>query len=174
MSDQDTINKVVFVGSYDEFMDRGSGQVRVFVSIKFDGERLSLTGVEGPKANGDARGGCGQIHMSWTDEYLEELASGDLDRRQVRKLRDVWKRWHLNDLRAGTPAQMEHMRGLTFPGYPVDHYTWTKDELTSAGLQPDPETGYSYGSAWLFEEVPAEVIDWLASLPVSSVPYHWA
>ena len=47
-----------------------------------------------------------------------------------------------------------------------------------AGLQPDAEhlidgEPYSYGSAWLHEELPDEVLDFLRSLPECSITYPW-
>lgn len=44
---------------------------RVYCKIKYDGKSLSISGVEGPKANGNCRGSCGQIQ----DELLTSLTS---------------------------------------------------------------------------------------------------
>lgn len=64
----------------------------------------------------------------------------------------IWKRWHLNDMRAGTPAQEAWLRQY---GHGKD-YTETLAKLTEAGYNPD--NGYVYGSKWLTEELPPEVI----------------
>jgi hypothetical protein len=40
-------------------------------------------------------------------------------------------------------------------------------------MVPCPICGYKYGSAWLKEEVPAEVIDWLFALPDSDERCVW-
>jgi hypothetical protein len=46
--------------------------------------------------------------------------------------------------------------------------------LAAAGLHPDPETNYRYGSAWLREEVPQDVLTWLQSLPeTDKLPLRW-
>jgi hypothetical protein len=170
----EAFTRIVHPGSSDE-----TG--RLFIKIEWrphcdmnhdKRSRLSITGVEGPKANGNARGGCGQIVMSglhvdtyntqegWTTAMLNRLAV-------------VWDRWHLNDMRAGTPAQMQWLREREheYPGYPIDHYTWAKEGLAAAGLQPD--NGYSYGSAWLHEEVPDDVLTWLRDLPETNAHPAW-
>lgn len=90
-------------------------------------------------------GGCGQVGISrnivpakgWTPSM-------------VRALRSAWDRWHLNDMNAGTPAQMEHLRTH---GGPME-YGVACDTLKAAGLLTvpdprDPSKPYTYGQAWL-------------------------
>lgn len=77
--------------------------VKVHYRIMRGQDRLSITGVMGPKRNGDSDGGCGQISLpevyqpapGWTVEMVERLW-------------ELWDRWHLNDLRAGC----EHQRDI--------------------------------------------------------------
>jgi hypothetical protein len=89
----------------------------------------------------------------------------------LKKFHDIADRWHLNDTRAGSHAQTEHLRSLEgtenrFPGYPTSHLDWARQRLREVGLEPDPNYGnYSYGTRWLREEVPHDVMEWLASLP---------
>lgn len=73
----------------------------LFVKIKFIDGKLSITGVEGPKSNGDCCGSCGQINMD--DWGITEYAHG-FDGQIEDKLRDIWTSYHLNDTQAGTPA----------------------------------------------------------------------
>jgi hypothetical protein len=157
----------------------------VFCSIKWDGERLSISGVVGPTRNGNCSGGCGQI----LGDLLQLVSITDgWSYAMVHKLHELWDRWHLNDLRAGTPTQEAHLRSLkvggaepwlnfTSKGYPNggDHYAWAKHVLAEAGLQPDNSVwgGYSYGSQWLTEEVPEEVLAYLAALPDTTVTPAW-
>lgn len=84
--------------------------------------------------------------------------------KKAQRMVEIWKRWHLNDLTAGSPAQEAWLREHRdeFPGYPVSHYTWVAEQLAAAGLNPDPNylykgQPYKYGHAWLKEELPAEV-----------------
>lgn len=73
----------------------------VFCDIKFKAGKLSITGVEGPKANGDCLGSCGQIDM-----HLRER--GGLDGyipadgwtlEMVNQLLQIWRDHHLNDMK---------------------------------------------------------------------------
>jgi len=73
-------------------------------------------------------------------------------------------------MQAGSPAQMEFIKTIqdspefkTASTYPKSHYDAVKEFLTVAGLQPDPNyihngKPYSYGSAWLMRELPAEIV----------------
>lgn len=177
---------------------RSGRGVRVFVKVDYRDGRLSFTGVEGPTRSGNAVGSCGQIDLTaidrlekgWTQEMLRQLIA-------------VWKRWHLNDMRAGC----EHQRAEKWdelpidPSKPLSSYgvhapgespSWNMlvwlpyiaDPLKAArakikgrpnGLlgKPCPACGYAYGSAWLREDVPDEVLEWLKSLPETTVKPAW-
>lgn len=79
--------------------------------------RLSITGVHGPMNNGDCHGSAGQC-----TDTLQELVDGPKDRIAVRiavrfpgqltgrqtmqKLADIWRDWHLNDMRAHCDHQL--------------------------------------------------------------------
>lgn len=87
--------------------------VPVFAKIEYSADgRLSISGVVGPRANGDCAGSCGQINMSFK-EYnkrgymtLDELRlAPGWTREKLRQFFDVWDRWHLNDMRAGCEHQ---------------------------------------------------------------------
>ena len=159
----------------------------MFIKAEYDG-RLSLTGVVGPKKNGDANGGCGQIDMEFAhrdpahddSRYDHPTPPEDItfapgwDRDKWLDLLDVWRRWHLNDMRAGNPAQEAYLRSNPVKGkLPSDHYNEALNVLTAAGLNPDPETGYRYGTAWLKEDVPEAVIKFLADLPDADRQPAW-
>jgi len=64
-------------------------------------------------------------------------------RADIRTLANAWDRWHLNDMR-GACAHM-----------PADaHKRWDRRET----VRCTEGTGYSYGSAWLVEAPPADVV----------------
>ncbi len=136
-----------------------------YCSIKFIDGRLSITGVEGPRKDGDCAGSCGQIVMSEWD--VKEYGKG-WDADSVVKFREIWNRWHLNDMCAGSPKQEEFLR--QHPSERRD-YTATCKLLEEAGLLVD--YGYKYGSAWLSEQAPSDVLDWLKALPVSPTKPAW-
>jgi hypothetical protein len=141
--------KTVFVGITD------AGSLKV--SIDWDGQRLSITGTEG-------RDSGGQIIMHpWN---FQTYATG-YSAETVAKLRDIWERWHLNDMQAGSPAQTAFLKAN--PVSRIEHFTEASQELKAAGLNPDPNylhkgKPYHYGSAWLFVEVPAEALQYLHDL----------
>lgn len=213
---------------------------RLYVTVDWDGKRLSITGVEGPKANGDCRGSCGQtgIPRNTPESGWLKLSDG-WDQPTVDRLREVWDRWHLNDMRAGCEHQRRdwdtgkvlelvelrwttkyttlrskasagemtqeeyaefaeksrevHRLSVDYPR-PKHPDLWglAGEELISLGwlvpakagnerkpacqvypaehpegllTKPCPECGYAYGSAWLYEEVPADVLGFLHGLP---------
>lgn len=144
----------------------------VFVEVRWKDGRLSITGVQGPKANGGCHGSCGQIVDDrcgiveltdrWTWEMVDDLCA-------------IWKRWHLNDMRAGTPAQEACLRD-TKASDVGDRWVWANETLATAGLNPDPSNGYRYGSAWLHEGIPEEVMIRLLGFPPTTwkLPAKWA
>jgi hypothetical protein len=67
----------------------------MWVEIKWKDGKLSITGVHGPKRNGDCSGSAGQC-----SDVL--LASKDP---KHHKLKEVWDKWHLNDMNAACEHQ---------------------------------------------------------------------
>lgn len=64
------------------------------------------------------------------------------------RLTEIWKRWHMNDMRPGCAHQ----------GEPVYEETRFGREPSSTLTPRCPETGYRWGHAWLYEEPPADVL----------------
>ena len=132
---------------------------RLSIHIDWDGKNLSITGSEG-------RDHGGQIIMSPWD--LQQYAEG-YSPEVVAQLRDIWERWHLNDLQAGSPAQTAYLEANPITDR-SDHYTKACEALKAAGLNPDPNyihdgKPYRYGSAWLRIEVPEDALQFLHALP---------
>lgn len=148
----------------------------LYCEILFIDGRLSISGVEGPLVNGNAKGCCGQIVMSEWD--IVEYAPG-WDAAKEAEFRRLWNEWHLNNLTAGSPAQHEWIKSNPLDyRYPKSHYEVYRDALRDVGLNPDPSylhkgKPYAYGSAWLFREVPQEVIAWLEALPNTDKTPAW-
>lgn len=148
----------------------GKRRIPTWVTCRIEstprGERLSITAVEGPTRSGNAWGGCGQITTPPTD-----LAPG-ID---AARLYSIWGRWHLNDMRMGC----EHQRVLGWECGTVNdpgskhHNSYRCHVLETEHPQgtlckPCPECGYEHGSAWLFEPLPAAVVDFITALPHSN------
>lgn len=146
----------------------------VFVTIKLTDGRLSITGVEGPKSNGDCTGSCGQCREAITG--IKFKPAWDVD---CARLYEVWNEWHLNELTAGSPAQTAFLKANPIEGH-LDHYNSACAALTLAGLNPDAGyihkgEPYRYGTAWLRRTVPEEVLEFLHALPQTDLlPACWA
>lgn len=162
----------------------------VFVTVKWsDDGRLSITAVEGPDQHGNAAGGAGQCRDAL--ERIGKYRPG-WDAATVARLRDVWERWHLNDMRAGC----EHQRAAGWSDRPIDpdkptdsygiHFEgqqspswnllgWVRPDEHPGGLltRECEECGYRYGTAWVREDVPADVVEWLRDLPQAERKHPW-
>lgn len=163
-----TLNKVIRIGS--------GAYGNVFCKIEYKAGRLSITGVEGPKRNGDAIGGCGQIIMrEWG---IKTYAPGWTAQLEA-EFRTVWDKWHLNGMQAGSPAQTAYLDANPITvKYPESHYDRVCASLAAAGLNPDPNyihngKPYEYGSAWLSVDVPADVLEFLHALPDTDTAPAW-
>jgi hypothetical protein len=132
---------------------------------------LSISGVEGPLANGDCKGSSGQINRHLKTEQSKINLAPGWTSTKLAQFFDIWEHWHLNYMKAGTPEQEAELKKHTFPGYPVSHHEWASKILKDAGL--NPHNGYVYGSAWKKEEVPADVITFLESLPDTDKTPAW-
>lgn len=122
------------------------------VTIRYDtGKgRLSLVG--------NGRHGSGQVY-----EYLTtDKSAPGFTRFHCHKLQYIWERWHLNDMKAGTPRQEEAVRNWKRNNLNKG-YNEACEMLSELGILVDD--GYRYGTSWLKEEVPVDVLEWLFSLP---------
>lgn len=136
----------------------------IFCKVKYIDGGLSITGVEGPLRNGNCRGGCGQIVMSINVSEVKPAPGWDAA--MLRRFVEVWNDWHMNDMRAGTPRQTAYLAGKFY----VD-FSDAVELLKQAGIYEDD--GYRYGTAWLREDVPDDVLDWLKGLPDTDVEPAW-
>lgn len=95
---------------------------KFFVEIKYKNGNLSLTGVAGPKMNGDAKGSCGQCY-----EYLLEIGT-----ETALKIHDIWVKHHLNDMRPYCEHQVAIHKWN--PRLPITmyHFKQTSETLTSS------------------------------------------
>jgi hypothetical protein len=69
----------------------------------------------------------------------------------------LWDQWHLNDMRAGCKHQEARYRAT-----PSERPTYTNGYTGTAGdtlSGPCSECGYKYGTAWLFEPLPVDILD---------------
>jgi len=117
---------------------------------------------------GDRRGdpsSCGQCVDLVREAFSGHEGEGlNGERGSVTELCDLWDRWHLNGMRAGTRAQAEHLREHppAEPFYPVGHYEKAMEILKAADLYTD--RGYKYGQSWLVELLPDDVLKRLGEI----------
>ena len=89
---------------------------------------------------------CGQM----CDELPELYPNNKL----VKRLVEIWGKYHLNDMNAGTERQEQ---ALYNAGKDKADYTEQCEYLKSIGLYFDGN--YEYGSAWLFRPIPENIIE---------------
>lgn len=123
--------------------------MKVTITYKSDGQ-LSLVG--------SGRHGAGQVSECLT----KDNPAHGFTRKDCFRLKQVWNRWHLNHLRSGTPKQEEAVRSWR-PTVDDPSYEGACKMLESIDLLTD--NGYRYGTSWLKEEVPLDVLEWLFKLP---------
>ena len=76
------------------------------------------------------------------------------------KIYKFWKKYHLNDLHAGTPKQEKALKKVELLG--GNYYDEACEYLKSINLYED--NGYKYGSSWLKEEIPTKDLNEIKKL----------
>lgn len=123
-----TLSKVMRIGKGPD------GNIFIKATVK-DG-KLSISGVIGPTANGNCRGGCGQIDMEFMHRnpaHNDKRYSDPIPPEEIRfapgwdaekwfDLLEIWHDWHLNDMRAGCEHQKEWD---TRKEVALTYYTWS-------------------------------------------------
>jgi len=102
------------------------------------------------------------------------------DNQTLRRMIEIWREYHLNDMNAGTPRQTAAIEEWIAKGNKYDYedackylksinlYEDTKiDDLKPQECLPDEvragKRGYRYGEGWLFREIPANVVEEIKS-----------
>jgi len=109
----------------------------------------------------------GQIYDSINPSDFDELY---MNREQFIHLLAIWKVCHLNDLNAGTLLQTEYINHWT--DQMGNRYDYTKacamlkqhHLLIDHETNPELTVGYSYGSLWLVNPLPDDVIQFISNL----------
>jgi hypothetical protein len=170
------LDKVIRIGTIQRYHNLGKSPTDIFCHVQIKDGKLSITGVEGPRRYGDSWGSCGQIVMSLKNEQDKITPALSWSKDMIARFFQVWEEWHLNDMRAGSPEQRAWLRANPIPeaeyAYPKSHYAVVSGKLAGAGLNPD-STGYKYGHAWLSEELPQEVVEFLQTLPETDKTPAW-
>ena len=112
---------------------------------------LSISGtVEG------RRGSRGRFGIESCGQVLDDLNPNEYENGQtLRRIIMIWKKYHLNDLTAGTIKQEQLLKKFT--SRPVGwSYTDDVDYLKSKNALVDK--GYTYGHSWLTKTIPSSII----------------
>ena len=101
-------------------------------------------------------------YRKWERDYimcgqcLDELAqySSIKNNSKFKQVYEWWKKWHLNDLHAGTEKQEQALEDAGMTNW-ASEYSKCCAYLESIGLLYD--NGYKFGTSWLKREIPAEI-----------------
>lgn len=147
---------VIALGKID-YNRSGRRNCLATLEINWDGVRFSASAnVWNPRQTDIYMGG----------QCLEEVCALFPNDTRAQAVLVLWRHWHLNDMRAGSPAQEAWLEANPIkPVYPQSYYELACEALAAAGLNPDPTYlhegkphAYAYGSAWLKREIPADVV----------------
>lgn len=106
----------------------------IFCKAEIEDGKLSISGVIGPLASGNALGGCGQIDMEFQHRnpqdddtrYSSPIPAASIkyakgwDAEKWLDFLDIWKAWHLNDMTAGC----EHQEAERWGNKTIVKKTW--------------------------------------------------
>lgn len=154
------MNTVLDLGKVD-YNRSGRKNCKVTIKMELENGRLSLCGnIWNPRETDIYSGG----------QCYETIAEYFPYNKRIKRLLEIWKRWHLNDMQAGSLKQMEWLRNnevsykakQSASTHYVNWYDWATEELKNVGLNPD--NGYTFGSAWLKEELPGDVVSELIKI----------
>ena len=120
----------------------------------------------------------GDIGRKEFGQCIDHILKLNHDNPIVKEIHAIWKRWHLNDLKAGCCHQIDarwnerridetktlDSYGKFFEGQSSNSWNmlaWIRPDEHPNGLltKPCEICGYRYGSSWLVEEIPAEVVN---------------
>lgn len=152
------MQKTYTLGKVD-YNETGRENCRAVLKWEFKDGKFSMSGeIWNPRETDIYRGG----------QCVDKIVAYFPDDAQAQSMLKVWERWHLNDMKAGSPSQEKFPKEN--PVSPHD-YDKTCEALAAAGLNPDPgflykrvnsasaeSEPYKYGSAWLKEKIPADII----------------
>lgn len=154
----------------------------IFCKIEYKDSALSISGVEGPMKNGNAKGSWGQIEMLYDNLAIAQITrDSGLSLCMLTQFFQYWRDYHLNNMQAGSPAQTAWLKAYEEEyekARAISYYEWATKCLHVAGLNPDPNylykgEPYKYGHAWLGIQVPENVLHWLKTLPDTDITPVW-
>lgn len=156
MKSHENVSKVVEVEGVVEA--GGSGKRRLVIGLDVELTDDGTFSAQGYYKLGDIEGGGQCLHGMRNLLHRLHLVCPKLE-----ALMEYWPRYHLNDMIAGSPRQMEVVRERQSQKLSVTYDTMC-EVLKEMGIYEDAEypwkgRGYQYGEAWLKEEIPPDKLD---------------
>lgn len=104
---------------------------------------------------GDRSGRVGRFGFHSFGQVLDDVNPNEYESsRDLARILEIWRRYHLNDLQSGTINQMQ-----TLSNWRNRPSNWSYDEdrdyLSKKGLIKDQ--GYEFGTGWLTEQLPVSI-----------------
>lgn len=105
---------------------------------------------------------CGQVWNSVHSDHemggqcIDSLVELLPHNKLLKRIKEIWEEYHLNDMNAGTKKQTEFLDKLKASGWKYD-YNSACDSLKEAGLYE--ENGFKYGHGWLYRPIPENILN---------------
>ena len=128
------------------------------IDIKVEMELKEENGKIVFSASGDVSSKDIECGGQCLDEIKEILKDSNKTFNLIHKM---WKKYHLNDMHAGTPKQEKFLEDNNVNNWAND-YTGVCGFLKDHNLYIDD--GYAFGSGWLYEEIPPKDLSLIKKL----------
>ena len=125
-----------------------------------NGRKMCLAEIEIKLTDDGKFSVCGGVWNSRGTDYimcgqcLDELYPHLKNNSKFKQVYEWWKKWHLNDMHAGTEKQEQALEDAGMTNW-ANEYSKCCDYLESIGLLYD--NGYKFGTGWLKREIPTEI-----------------
>jgi hypothetical protein len=118
-----------------------------------------LLSISGDVKIGNRHDMAGQIY-DFIEENIEKMEfDGAVSKSDVLTIINIWKTYHLNDMKSGTKKQTDIINeAFERSGKNYDYSIARKILETHPEGSLISDNGYEYGSGWLFEHLPSNVI----------------
>ena len=145
------MKKIIQFGKVD-YLNNGKKNCLVEVEINFNGITFTSSGTIWNHLKTDCYSGGQNL-----DTIKKFLPNNKL----FNKIYNIWKKYHLNDMTAGSPKQVEYLKSIQKPE-DAEFYTWECEQLEKVNLLHDKSylyngKPYKYGTAWLTTEIPTKI-----------------
>lgn len=176
------MNKILRIGTMQIGGRRGS----IYCKIELVDGMFSISGVIAPLPSGNSLGGCGQIDMEFAHRNMEDndnrysnliypedikFAEG-WNKELWLDFLDIWKKYHLNDMKAGTPKQEKAIDEFRAKNK-IEGWAYEKEVEYLKSIKLYNDRGVKYGFQWLKEDLPFALFAYINRLPETDKTPAW-